>query len=156
MVSDKVADVLNSSGGEFAHGLTYSGHPVACAVGIATIGLLKEEKIIENLHSNVADHFQRRWTELADHPVVGEARIKGMVAALEIVKDKSTHERLAPEAAGTVFCRDVAIANGLVVRAVADTIICAPPIICNTEEIDTLVDRLLIGLDATAKEYGVN
>ena len=155
MVSDKVANVLNSNDGDFAHGLTYSGHPIACAVGIATIDILKNEKIIENLHSNIADHMGNRWKELENHPVVGQARVKGMVAALELVKDKSSRERLAPDAEGTVFCRDIAIANGLIVRAVDDTIICAPPIICSEQEIDTLIDRLVIGLDATAKKYGV-
>ncbi|MCF6194860.1 MAG: hypothetical protein L3J46_11070, partial [Kangiellaceae bacterium] len=60
-----------------------------------------------------------------------------------------------PDSEGTVFCRDIAIANGLIVRAVDDTIICAPPIICSEQEIDTLIDRLVIGLDATAKKYGV-
>lgn len=155
MVSDKVADVLNASGGDFAHGLTYSGHPVACAVGIATIDILKQEKIIENLQSNIGEYMEARWKELEDHPIVGQARVKGMVAALEIVKDKSSHERLAPDAEGTTFCRDIAIANGLIVRAVDDTIICAPPIICNKQEIDTLIERLLIGLDATAKKYSV-
>lgn len=155
MVSDKVANVLNASGGDFAHGLTYSGHPVACAVGIATIDILKQERIIENLQNDIADHMEKRWQELENHPVVGQARVKGMVAALEIVKDKSSRERLAPNAEGTVFCRDTAIANGLIVRAVDDTIICAPPIICNKQEIDTLIERLLIGLDATAKKFGV-
>lgn len=155
MVSDKIANVLNASGGDFAHGLTYSGHPVACAVGIATLEILKQQNIIENLYSNVADHMEKRWKELENHPIVGQARIQGMVAALELVKDKSSRERLAPDAEGTVLCRDTAIANGLIVRAVDDTIICAPPIICTKEEVDTLIERLLIGLDTTAKHYGV-
>jgi len=156
MVSDKVANVLASNDGDFAHGLTYSGHPVSCAVGIATIDILKQQKIIDNLQTNIGDHMERRWRELADHPVVGEARVKGMVASLELVKDKNSRERLAPDAAGTIYCRDVATANGLIVRATDDAIIAAPPIICTKEEIDILIERVLIGLDATAKKYGVS
>jgi putrescine aminotransferase len=156
MVSDKVSSVLNSSDTDFAHGLTYSGHPVACATGIATIKLLKEDKIIENMSRNIGDYMEKRWNELAEHPVVGEARVKGMVASLELVKDKSSRERLGPDDEGAVFCRDVAIANGLIIRAVDNALISAPPIICSKEEIDTLIERLLIGLDATAKKYNVS
>ena len=155
MVSDKVAKVLESKTGEFAHGLTYSGHPAACAAGIATIDILQETRVIENMMDNVGAHLEKRWKELADHPVVGEVRVKGMVASLELVKDKTSRERLAPDAEGAVFCRDTTIANGAIVRAVGDAIISAPPIICQKEDIDKLVDRLIIGLDATAQHYGV-
>lgn len=156
MVSDKIADVLNSNDGDFAHGLTYSGHPIACAAGIATINILKQNKIIENISTNIANYFAKRWNELADHPIVGETRIEGMVAGLELVKDKSSRETLGIEDEGAIFCRDTAIANGLIVRAVNNAIISAPPIICNNDEIDLLVDRLIIALDATAKKYGIS
>lgn len=155
MVSDKVADVLFSEAGEFAHGLTYSGHPAACAAGIATLNIIKNEKIIEQGIAELAPYWEKRWRELGNHPVVGEARVKGMVAALELVKDKSSRERLADESAGAIFCRNQAISNGLMVRAVGDTIISAPPVICSHAEIDLLIERLLMALDATAKQYGV-
>ena len=155
MVSDKISNVLTSNDGDFAHGLTYSGHPVACATGIATIEILKEQKIVENLSANIGDYMEQRWKQLADHPIVGEARVKGMVASLELVKDKSSRERLAAEDEGAVFCRDVAIENGVIVRAVDNALISAPPIICNKQEIDILVDTLILALDTTAKKYGV-
>ncbi|MFT5452146.1 MAG: putrescine aminotransferase [Enterobacterales bacterium] len=156
MVSDKVSAVLNSSDTDFAHGLTYSGHPVACATGIATINILKDQKIIENMNNNIGNYMEQRWTELAEHPIVGEARVKGMVASLELVKDKSSRERLGPEDEGAVFCRDVAVSNGLIIRAVDNALISAPPIICSKEEVDMLIERLLIGLDATAKKYSIS
>ena len=156
MVSDKVSAVLNSSDTDFAHGLTYSGHPVACATGIATINILKDQKIIENMSNNIGNYMEQRWTELAEHPIVGEARVKGMVASLELVKDKSSRERLGPEDEGAVFCRDVAVSNGLIIRAVDNALISAPPIICSKEEVDMLIERLLIGLDATAKKYSIS
>lgn len=155
MVSDKIADVLSTGSGDFAHGLTYSGHPVACAAGIATINILREEKIIEKVVADIAPYLERRWKELADHPLVGEARVKGMVAALELVSDKSSREKLALNGEGALFCRDTAIANGLMVRAVGDAIISAPPVICSKQEIDTLIERLLFALDATAAHYNI-
>lgn len=156
MVSDKVADVLKSNRGDFAHGLTYSGHPAACAAGVATINVLRDEQIIDTVIADIAPHFEQRWRELADHPVVGEARVKGMVAGLELVKDKSSRERLAPEGEGALFCRDTAIGSGLMVRAVDDAIISAPPVVSSKSEIDTLIERLLFALDQTAAKYGVS
>jgi len=155
MVSDKISKVINAHDSEFAHGLTYSGHPVACAAGIATIEILKEKKIIENLNTDIADYFTQQWKALAEHPIVGEARVKGMVASLELVGDKSSRERLAPDDEGAVYCRDVAIANGIIIRAVDNALIAAPPIICNKQEIDTIISRLLIALDSTAKKFVV-
>jgi len=156
MVSDKISSVLSANDGEFAHGLTYSGHPVACATGIATIDILKEQKIIENMSANIGDYMEQRWKQLEDHPIVGEARVKSMVASLELVKDKSSRERLAAEDEGAVFCRDIAIENGVIIRAVDNALISAPPIICNKQEIDTLIDTLILALDTTAKKYGVS
>jgi len=156
MVSDKISSVLSANDGEFAHGLTYSGHPVACATGIATIDILKEQKIIENMSANIGDYMEQRWKQLEDHPIVGEARVKSMVASLELVKDKSSRERLAAEDEGAVYCRDIAIENGVIIRAVNNALISAPPIICNKQEIDTLIDTLILALDTTAKKYGVS
>lgn len=156
MVSDKIADVLSTGSGDFAHGLTYSGHPVACAAGIATINILRVEKIIETVIADIVPHLERRWKALAEHPIVGEARVKGMFGALELVKNKSSRERLAPNGEGTLFCRDTAIANGLMVRAVGDAIISAPPVICSKQEIDVLIERLLFALDTTAAHYGID
>ena len=155
MVGDKVADVLLGHGGEFAHGLTYSGHPVACAAGLATLGLLKENKIIEQAASQLAPHFQARLQELEDHPIVGQVRGLGMFAALELVRDKGSRERLAPDSQGAILCRDRANAVGLMVRQTGDAMIMAPPLVCSTAEIDTLVEKLGQALDQTAAHYGV-
>ncbi len=78
-----------------------------------------------------------------------------MFAAVELVKDKSTRERLAPDAAGAVICRDTCVANGLMVRATADAMIMAPPLVCSVEEIDILVDKFAAALDKTAEHYKV-
>jgi len=155
MVGNKVADVLLSHGGEFAHGLTYSGHPVACAAGLATLNILRDSKVIEHASSDIAPHFQARLAELRDHRIVGEVRGLGMFAAVELVRDKGSRERLAPDSEAAVYCRDTANDNGLMVRQTGDAMIMAPPLICNIAEIDSLVDKLGEALDQTAAHYGV-
>ena len=156
MVGDKVADVLLSGGGEFTHGLTYSGHPAACAAGLATLKILNDTNVIETAATTVAPHFQTRLREFEDHPIVGQVRGRGMFAAIELVSDKTTRERLASDSAGALYCRNSANANGLMVRQTGDAMITAPPLICNTDEIDILIDKLGVALDETARHYGIS
>ncbi len=156
MVGDKVADVMLAGGGDFNHGLTYSGHPASCAAGLATIDILKNSNVIESSKSIVGPHLQNRLAALSDHPIVGEVRGRGMFAAVELVKDKTTRERLAPDSGAAVVCREAAIAGGLMVRATGDAMIMAPPLICTIEEIDTLVDTFAAALDTTADHYGIS
>lgn len=155
MVGDRVADVLLAHGGEFAHGLTYSGHPASCAAGLATLQILRESSIIERAARDIAPHFQARLRELCDHPIVGEVRGLGMFAAVELVRDKGSRERLAPESAGAVLCRDKANANGLMVRQTGNAMIMAPPLVSSVAEIDILAEKLTQALDETAAHYGV-
>jgi putrescine---pyruvate transaminase len=154
-VSDKVVDVLMSENVEFNHGFTYSGHPVPCAAGLATLAAYESLDVI-TANRILAAHFNRRWLELGEHPIVGEARTTGLLGALELVANKSTRAHLAADSAGTVFCRDSAIKRGLMVRAVKDAIVSAPPFVCSIEEIDLLIDRLHEALNDTARHYGMN
>jgi len=149
MVSDRIANVLVEEGGEFAHGFTYSGHPVSCAVATANIKILRDEGIVENVDKETGPYLQKRWRELADHPLVGEVRGVGMFGALELVKDKDKHEFFEPKGEVTVKCREFAIANGLVMRAVGDSMIMSPPLIMSKENIDELVDIARRSLDQT-------
>ena len=155
MVSDKVADVLLSKAGEFAHGLTYSGHPAAAAAGLATLKILREGDVISTAAEKLAPHFQGRLQQLVDHKLVGQVRGRGMFAAVELVRDKASREKLAPESAGAVFCRNTANELGLMVRQTGDAMIMAPPLVSSIEELDSLVDMLVQSLDATAAHYGI-
>ena len=154
-VGDRMADVLTSGGGEFAHGFTWSGHPVACAAGIATLAIYEETGLVERVQRDTAGYWASRWRSLAEHPIVGEARAKGLLGALELVRNKPGRERLDQDGRAAIFCRNRAIGNGLMVRQVGDAIISAPPLIINRAEIDALIDRLAAALDATAGHYGV-
>ena len=155
LVSDKVADVLLGHGGEFAHGLTYSGHPASCAAGLATMDVLQNTSILDSSANELAPYFAQALESLVDHPVVGQVRAKGLVAAVELVKDKGSRERLAPESGGAVYTRDRAIENGLMVRQTGDAMIMSPPFVTSTEEVDALVSKLTSALDKTAAFYNV-
>ncbi|MFV9485445.1 aspartate aminotransferase family protein [Pseudomonas aeruginosa] len=148
VVRDEIVEALNQ-GGEFYHGFTYSGHPVAAAVALENIRILREEKIIEKVKAETAPYLQKRWQELADHPLVGEARGVGMVAALELVKNKKTRERFTDKGVG-MLCREHCFRNGLIMRAVGDTMIISPPLVIDPSQIDELITLARKCLDQTA------
>ncbi|MCO2759478.1 aspartate aminotransferase family protein [Pseudomonas aeruginosa] len=148
VVRDEIVEVLNQ-GGEFYHGFTYSGHPVAAAVALENIRILREEKIVEKVKAETAPYLQKRWQELADHPLVGEARGVGMVAALELVKNKKTRERFTDKGVG-MLCREHCFRNGLIMRAVGDTMIISPPLVIDPSQIDELITLARKCLDQTA------
>ena len=87
---------------------------------------------------------------------MGEVRGLGMLGAVELVRDKHSRERLAPDAFGAVFCRNQANAGGLMVRQTGDAMIMAPPLICNHQEIDSLLEMLVKALDQTADHFGIH
>lgn len=151
LVGDRVADVLVSKGGEFFHGFTYSGHPVACAVASATLEVLQRERLIERAREQVIPAFAARWQSLADHPNVGEARSVGLIGALELVRDKAGRQRFAKELKVGERCRDICIEQGLVMRAVGDTMIVAPPLVITEPQLDELVDKARRAVDLTIR-----
>ena len=152
MVGDRVAEVMIGQGGEFHHGFTYSGHPAACAVACAAINILRDEGIVERVRDDVGPYLQSRWRELGDHPLVGETRMVGLIGALELVKDKARRQTFADPGEVGLLCRDLCIASGLVMRAVRDTMIIAPPLVITREQIDELVDKARQALDHTLAE----
>lgn len=151
LVSGRVADVIIAEGGEFAHGFTYSGHPAACAVAVANIRILRDEGIIDRVREDIAPYFSRQWARLGEHPLVGEARSIGLVAAIEIVADKQSRARFDKDLGAGTVCREACIEAGLVMRAVGDTMIVSPPLIISRAQVDELVEKAWTALDATAK-----
>ncbi|MFK8329023.1 aspartate aminotransferase family protein [Pseudomonas sp. BJa5] len=147
IVRDEVAKVL-SEGGDFNHGFTYSGHPVAAAVGLENLRILRDEQIIERVQDDTAPYLQKRLRELNDHPLVGEVRGLGMLGAIELVKDKATRARYEGKGVGMI-CRQFCFDNGLIMRAVGDTMIIAPPLVISRDEIDELVEKARKCLDLT-------
>jgi putrescine aminotransferase len=152
LVGDAVARVLIEKGGEFHHGFTYSGHPAACAVAIANIEILRREHLVERARSEIGPYLAKRWVELADHPLVGEARIKGMIGALELVKHKKKREFFPDRGKVGVICRDNCVANGLIMRATRDSMLIAPPLVISPSEVDELIEKARRSLDMTLTE----
>ena len=146
-VAPHVADAI-ARGGEFAHGYTYSGHPVAAAVALANIGIIEREGLVERVADDIGPYFADRLGSLADHALVGEVRTIGLLGAVEIVAERGTNRRFGG-AAGTAgpIVRDAAIARGLMLRAVRDTLVMSPPLVITREEVDVLVERLRAALD---------
>ena len=147
IVRDEVVAVLNE-GGDFNHGFTYSGHPVAAAVALENIRILRDEKIIEKVQAETAPYLQKRLRELNDHPLVGEVRGVGMLGAIELVQDKATRKRYEGRGVGMI-CRQFCFDNGLIMRAVGDTMIISPPLVISKDEIDELVAKARKCLDLT-------
>jgi len=147
MVSDRVAEVFIETGGEFAHGYTYSGHPVAAAVALANLDILQRERVIERVREDLAPYWATRWRELAAHPLVGEARSLGLFGALELVPAKPSRRFFKERGTVGTRGRDLAIRNGLVMRAVWDTLIVAPPLVITRSEIDELIAKAALTLD---------
>jgi putrescine aminotransferase len=155
MVGDRVAEVLIERGGEFFHGFTYSGHPTCAAVATRNIRLLRDERIVEHVREVAAPHLAKRWAELAEHPIVGEARCKGLVAALELVADKAGRQRFPEPGKTGTLCRDHCFDKGIIMRAVRDTMIISPPLIITPAQIDELVGLARTCLDLTARDKGI-
>jgi putrescine aminotransferase len=147
MVADRVAEVLVGEGGEFFHGFTYSGHPVAAAVANANLEIMERERIVERVRTEIAPYWAARWRELGDHPLVGEARTLGLLGALELVPRKPARAFFPERGTVGTRCRDLSVKNGLVMRAVWDTMIAAPPLVITPTEIDELVAKVVQTLD---------
>jgi putrescine aminotransferase len=153
MISDRVAEVL-SSGMDFMHGYTYSGHPASCAVAIENLRILKDEKLVDRVKNETGPYLTKRLQELLDHPLVGEVRNVGLMGAIELVKDKKTRKTFEPIGETGTKCRDHCFNNGLVMRATKDTMLISPPLTWTKENIDEFMRLTKLALDLTAKDVG--
>jgi putrescine aminotransferase len=149
MIADRIAEVFEEKADEFTHGYTFSGHPVACAVALKNIQILRDERIIENARDNTMDYFASKIASLSDHPLVGEARTKGFLGALELVKDKESRETFDNEGSAGIICRNICFDTGLIMRAVEDIMVMSPPLIITREQIDELYNLAWESLDKT-------
>ncbi len=152
MVGNRVAQVLIDKGGEFNHGYTYSGHPVACAVALANLDIMEREQLPQRVKGELGSYFAKRFAELNEHPLVGQAESCGMVAGLVLVKNKRTLERFDPQIGVGMVCRGHCFGNGLIMRAVGDRMIVAPPLVMTLADVDEMMRLILQALDLTQVE----
>lgn len=138
--------------GAFAHGFTYSGHPVAAAVALRNLQLFEELDLLAHA-ARVGQHFQARLTALGELPFVGDTRGRGLLGGLELVRDVSAKTRFAAEDKVAMRVAALALERGLLVRALAgDTIAICPPLIITEAQVDELFDSLQAALAAFADE----
>ena len=152
MVGNRVAKVLIEQGGEFNHGYTYSGHPVACAVALANIDIMEQEQLPQKVHGEIGAYFAQRYAELNDHPLVGLAESCGFVGGLVLVKNKKTKERFKDDDGVGMLCRGHCFGNGLIMRAVGDRMIIAPPLVMTRADIDEMMRLIHLALDLTQRD----
>ena len=149
LVGERVARALIDEGGEFNHGYTYSGHPVACAVALANIRLIQREGLVERVHDDTGPYLAERFAELAAHPLVGEAQTCGLMGALQLVQDKARGTPFDAALEVGMVCRGHCFREGLIMRAVGDRMIVAPPLVVTRAQIDEMVALIRRCLDLT-------
>ena len=149
MVGERVARVLIERGGEFNHGYTYSGHPVACAVALANIRLIRRERLVERVREDTGPYLATQFASLKEHPLVGDAETCGLMGAVLLVMDKHAGTPFAAELGVGMLCRGHCFGNGLIMRAVGDRMIIAPPLVITRAQIDDMMALIHRCLDLT-------
>lgn len=146
IVCDEIAHTIAQD--EFNHGYTYSGHPVCAAVALENLRIIEEEGVIDHVRNVAHPYLAERWHALADHPLVGETSLVGLMGSLALTPDKDRRARFAAEA-GTAgyITRERCFANNLVMRHVGDRMIISPPLVITPEQIDILIERATKAFD---------
>jgi 4-aminobutyrate---pyruvate transaminase len=134
--------------GTFGHGFTYSGHPVGAAVALKTLEIYQREDIFGHVR-RLAPVFEKRLKALGDHALVGEARGKGLIGAVELVADKATRQAFVPPMVVAAKCSAFALEEGVILRNILDSVAICPPLIIKEDELGALFDRLEKALDRT-------
>jgi putrescine---pyruvate transaminase len=148
----RVGDTIFEASQEMVHGFTWSGHPVAAAVALENIRIIEEEGLATRAAGPIGERFRTVLEDLADHPLVGEVRVKGLIAGIELVEDKEEARSFPIERGVGLRCREHALASGLVMRAVRDVMVLAPPLVISEAEIDELAEKVRRALDLTRAE----
>ncbi|MGH7914483.1 MAG: aminotransferase class III-fold pyridoxal phosphate-dependent enzyme, partial [Candidatus Binataceae bacterium] len=138
----------SSAGAAVWHGFTNTGNPACCAAGVKTLEIMERDGIVEN-SCRMGERLNQRLQELRSSPIVGDIRILGLMAGVELVRDRQTGEAF-PESLGVGgHFRDVAREVGLLIRAAGDTICMSPPLIITAQEVDLMIDRFKAALAQT-------
>ena len=156
LVGERVARVLIDQGGDFNHGYTYSGHPVACAVALANLQLIEEQGLVQRVRDETGPYLARQFQALQDHPLVGEAETCGLMGAIRLVRRQAqgaqAAEAFGEDQSAGMLCRAHCFGNGLIMRAVGNRMIVAPPLVMTTAQIDEMMALIRRCLDLTWAE----
>jgi putrescine---pyruvate transaminase len=149
-VSREIVATLKT-GGDFVHGFTYSGHPVCAAVALRNIEIIERENLVVRTRDVSGPALARALAILINHPLVGEVRSLGLIGAIEIVATPGTNDRFTgTEGVAGPIVRDICIKNGLMVRAIRDSLVMCPPLIITEAQIIEMVDILQKSLEEAA------
>jgi len=153
IVSEKIVDAMREQSdkvGVFGHGYTYGGHPVCAAAALAALKRYEELDTTRNARETGA-YLQKRLAELKDHPIVGEVRGIGLMAGVELVRDKATKAPFDASVGAAAACSRFALERGLITRDLGQTMSFSPPLVVTRKEIDFIVDTFRAALDQTAE-----
>jgi putrescine aminotransferase len=151
----RMANVILNANEELVHGFTYSGHPVASAVALKNLEIMERENIVQRVEGAIGPFFQQRLRErFAEHPIVGEVRGVGLLAALELVPDRQERKFFPDLGKVGTRCRDYCFQDGLICRAIRDTMVLAPPLVISETEVEEILDLLAHAIDCTAIDVG--
>ena len=156
MVSDRVAAVLAAAPGPFQHGFTTSAHPVAAAVALANLQIIEREQLVDRVRTKSGPYLAGQLGHFADHPLVGEVRSMGLLAGIELVKDKATGEQYPLQRAACGLLANNVLSQGVIVRATGNAIIIAPPLSIHRHELDQLAAALAFALDKTLHDLSAD
>jgi putrescine aminotransferase len=149
LVDDAIAEALMAHDDDFNHGFTFSGHPVACAVALKNLEIIERERLIPRVKEETGPALARMLARFKGHPLVGEVRSLGLFGAIELVADKKTRRRFSELGRVGLICRDHFFREGFVMRAVFDTMVCAPPLIWTEAQFDEASAVIQKALDLT-------
>jgi len=154
-LGSRMADTILQANEELVHGFTYSGHPVASAVALKNLEIMERQGLVARVKSEIGPYMQRRLREtFASHPLVGEVRGLGLLAAIELVADKATHQTYPRDRDIGTHCRNYCFESGLVMRAIRDTMVLSPPLVVTELEIEEIIGLAKNAIDRTAKDLG--
>ena len=151
----RMGDAIATADEELVHGYTYSGHPVASAVALRNLEVLEKQNLIDRVKTVIGPYMQRRLREtFADHPLVGEVRGIGLLAAIELVPEKPERRFFPGDTGVGTHCRNYCFQNGLVMRAIRDTMVLSPPFIITEKEVEEILVKAKAAIDQTARDFG--
>lgn len=149
VVSDEIAGVIEGEGAVLQHGFTTSAHPVTSAVALRNLEIIEAEGLVGKIKNDLGPYFAKQLKALEAHPLVGEVRTCGLMAGIELTKDKKTREQYPLEANVCDHTSQMALVRGLIVRPVGNALVLCPPFIINHAEIDFMSAVLADALEET-------
>jgi putrescine---pyruvate transaminase len=154
-LGERMAETILHANEELVHGFTYSGHPVASAVALKNLEVIERLGLVARVKTEIGPYLQRRLREtFANHPLVGEVRGIGLLAAIELVPDKAERDFFPRDLDVGTRCRNYCFRNGLVMRAIRDTMVLAPPFVVSEAEVEEIVAKAKDAIDSTARDFG--